>query len=101
MKTMEMLSLNENIASEQISMPYPHLMMSGVDNALALVLPAIPTGDLPVLCEHKGVIRQVGSIRKSAVEVNKLRRIGTVCFVKSKGSSVPIECVDDIMEVFA
>lgn len=99
MKTEEIQSLNENIANDSISMPYPHLMMSDVDSALALVLPDIPTGDLPVLCEHKGIIRQVGSIRRSAIEINKLHRIGTVSYVADKGITVPIHCIEDIMEV--
>lgn len=101
MSRMAVQSLNENIANERVSKPYPHLMLSDVDNALALVLPAIPTGDLPVLCTHKGVTRQLGSIARSAIEINKLRRIGTVKYVASKEEERSLITVVDIMEVLA
>ena len=99
MNTLEIQSLNKDITNERISMPYPHLVLLEPSDAVALMVPELPTGDLPIICEFNGTCRQIGSIRKSALVISDLRKISALKYVKEPGSEVSIESTTDALEV--
>lgn len=99
MNTNQIQSLNADLTNEHISMPYPHLMMSNPNDAVALVLTSLPTGDLPVLCTYKGSTRQLTKIRRSALTILPLSKVVSLDYVKSATDSVPIKSPCDILEV--
>lgn len=101
MNISQIQSLNENLTNEQISMPYPHVRLLEPSDAVALVLPELPTGDLPILCEINGVIRQLATIRKSAPLLVSLSKVSAIEYVKSKTSICSIKTAVDAMEVIA
>lgn len=92
-------SLNENLANKRITMPYPHAKIIDVSDALALIVPSLEKGDLPVLCEHEGTLRKVGSIRNSALVLRQLSRITRVMYVKSEDVSVDVSNTDELLKV--
>lgn len=91
--------LSRELTNERISMPYPHVKALVVSEALALVVTSLPKGDLPVLCEHKGTLRQVASIKYSAPCINQLRKVSPLLFVKDANVSQELNSVIDVMEV--
>ena len=68
-------SLNPNIANDRIEMPYPHVEVLTPSNAVALVVPSLTTGDLPVICKYDGTTRRIGSIARSALVLSSLRKV--------------------------
>lgn len=92
-------SLDRNISNTKISMPYPHLRIIDVSDAIALVIPSLDKGDLPVICEFDGVTRQVGSIRKSALVIKQLSRITRLSYCKSEDVSIDVSDMKDLLEV--
>ena len=96
---MEIQSLSRDLTNDRVSMPYPHIKVLEPSDAIALVLPALPEGDLPVLCEYNGVCRQIGSVLKSALIINQLSKISKLEYVKSAGISVAIKTPLDAVEV--
>jgi len=100
MSTMEIQSLNREITNEHVSIVYPHVKIVDPNDAIALVLPELPVGDLPVLCEFKGSCRQIGSILKSALVLNDLRKICKLEYHKSPETVLTITESKDAVEVF-
>jgi hypothetical protein len=96
---MEIPTLSSDITNEHISMPYPHVRVLEPNDAIALILPELPTGDLPVVCEFNGTCRQIGSIRASATILNNLRKISAIEYYKVKGDSKLINSPLDAVEV--
>ena len=101
MNTLEIRSLNPEITNERISMPYPHIKVLEPSDAIALVLPSLDKGDLPVLCEYNGTCRQIGSIRKSALVIEQLHRISKLMYCSAENKNMSIETKLDILEVLA
>lgn len=99
MSIAEIQSLDRNITNKKISMPYPHIKVTDVSDVLALVIPSLDKGDLPIICEFEGVTRQVGSIRKSAVVIKHLMDISGVVYCKSEDLQVPIKSMESLLEV--
>ena len=101
MSTNQIQSLNADLTNEHIKMPYPHLMMQNPNDAVALVLTSLPTGDLPVICTYKGSTRQLIKIKRSALSILPLSKVVNLVYVKSAVESVPIKSPSDILEVLA
>lgn len=100
MSTMEIPSLSRELTNDKISMPYPHIFVMDTTDALPLIVPRLPKGDLPVVCEFNNTLRQIGSIQKSALQISKLMRVSRIQFVKAKGDSVLLKNPIDALEVF-
>lgn len=96
---MEIQSLSKDLTNDRVSMPYPHIKILEPSDAIALVLPALPEGDLPVLCVYNGVCRQLGSVRKSALIINQLSKISKLEYVKSAEYITSIKTPLDALEV--
>ena len=99
MSIMEIQSLNQNVTNDRISMPYPHIRVLEPSNALALMVPSLPKGDLPVICEYDGTTRQIASIRKSALVISKLRKISNMEYAMNEKDKRLIDNPLDVMEV--
>lgn len=99
MNTMEIQSLNREITNERVSISYPHVKLLEPSDAVALVLPELPKGDLPVLCEFNGTCRQIGSIMKSALVLDSLRKISKLQYCKTASDSMDILQARDAVEV--
>lgn len=101
MSISQIQSLNGDITNERIDMPYPHVKLLDPSDAIALVLPSLPEGDLPVLCEVNGSVRQLRSVRKSAKILAILIKISRLTYVQSKGIESELMNNTDILEVLA
>lgn len=99
MKIGEIQSLNTNLTNDKIDMPYPHLYIQNPSDAVALVLTALPRGDLSVICEHKGIIKRIGSIEMSAISLKKLSKVCQLSFYCTADNSYEVKTPDSIMEV--
>lgn len=100
MKTPEIPLLSAELTNERIRMPYPHIRLLDTSDAVALMLPELPVGDLPVICEYGGVTRQIGSIKKSALVLNNLLKISRLIYVADEKSTFNLTNVESIMEIF-
>lgn len=94
-------SLNPNIANDKIAMPYPHVEVLTPSNAVALVVPSLDEGDLPVICQFDGTTRKIGSISNSATTLSVLRRVTRLQYAKSVSNIKELNTIEDIMEVLA
>lgn len=99
MEQMKISPLNRDITNDRVKMPYPHVKLLEPSDAVALVLPQFPEGDLPVICEYNGTCRQIGSIRKSAIYLNKLSKISAIVYYKSDTEFIDIKEPRDAVEV--
>lgn len=91
--------LNRDLASERVSMVYPYLKVLDPSDAVALVLPGLDKGDLPVLCTYNGKTRKLASISDSAIMIDRLRRVSRIAYVTAEGQEMELKTVYDIMEV--
>lgn len=96
---MERLSLNPNIANDRISMPYPHIKVLNPSDAIALVVPSLPKGDLPVICEFDNTLRKIGSILPSALVLKSLKAVTPIEYWRSAEDGFLIKSSVDILEV--
>lgn len=97
MSSQRIQSLNPNISSDRIKMPYPHLKLLEPSDAVALVMPSLDTGDLPVLCEFEGITRKLGSIRYSALVLATLVKISKLSLCKDSVTEIAINSVEDVL----
>lgn len=93
--------LSRELTNERIKMPFPNLTVMNPSNHMVVVLNVLEEGSLPVLCELNGEIRQVRTIRNSALAIDKLRQVCTLKYVKSREDVTQLNSVEDILEVLA
>lgn len=98
MRTEEIRSLNGNLTNDEIDMPYPHLYVTNPTDAVALVLTALPRGELSVLCEHKGLLKRIGSIEVSAINLLKLSKVCELSYFQTAENVQLLKTSIDIME---
>ncbi len=91
-------TLNTEITNERISRPYPHVEILEPSDALALALPEMDKGDLPVLCTINGSTRRLINIKRSAVAIRDLALITKLKFHKDAETSFELDSIDRIME---
>lgn len=96
---MERLLLNQNLTNDRITMPYPHVKVLAPSDCIALVVPALPVGDLPVICEFEKTVRKIGSISKSALVLRDLMAVTPIEYWKSSSEGYAIKSSLDILEV--
>ena len=92
-------SLNRNLSLERVKMPYPHIKVLEPSDAIALVVPSLPKGDLAVICEFEGTTRKIASIAYSALVIHNLSKVSSIVFCKDENSKVRINNSTDILEV--
>ena len=99
MSTIQIQSLNRNIANEHSKISYPYVEVLDPSDCVALVLPNLDAGELPVLCTFDGVQRQIGKIRKSARVLHTLMSISKLAYHESPEHSVELSTSIDCLEV--
>ena len=98
---MEIQSLSKNLTNDRIDMPYPHVKVLEPSDALALLVPILSKGDLPVICEFEGTTRKIGSIRKSATVLKDLSRVSKMLYYRGPDQFIDCKDTDSIMEAMS
>lgn len=93
--------LGTEITNERISQPYPYVMLEKPSEPVALVLPSLPQGDLPVLCNFNNSVRKIASIRYSALAIRNLLKVSPLVFYKDAATSKRLVTSEDILEVLS
>ena len=91
-------TLNRTYALEKIKMPYPHVKVLVPSDALALMVPSLPKGDLAVICEYQGTVRKLASVAYSAVTLNNLSKVSKLELCKDECSCIALSSTLEIME---
>ena len=99
MNTAEIRSLNPDITSDRISMPYPHIELLKPSDAAALMLTCLPKGDVPVICSYQGKQRRIASIMRSAKVFDNLRKVSPLVYHITSEQNKTLNTILDIMEV--
>lgn len=68
-------------------------------DAIAWVVPSLPSGNLPLLCTYQGTTAKVGSCAISALTLQLLLKITKLRVYLSRDSYKDINNIDDIMDV--
>ena len=79
-------------------MPYPHVKLLQPSDAVALVIPSLDKGDLPILCEFEGELRKIGMVRYSATVLADLSKISELELHRTSSDVKRIKCVSDVLE---
>ena len=91
--------IDENITTPRSSIQYPYVRVLDFKDALALIIPALPSGPLQLIATYKGVTRQISCIEKSALTLSKLVSITRLEYVHAKGDATLLQNNTDIMEM--
>lgn len=94
-------TLNSEIANDRVAKKYPYLEILEPSDALAIVLPEMDNGELPVLCTIGGSTRRLASIRLSAIAIRDLSLITALSWHKDADTAIKLETIEDIMEVLS
>ena len=92
------LVINSTFALEHINMPYPHVKILEPSDALALMVPSLPKGDLAVICEYQGAVRKLASVSYSALTLNYLLKVSALELCLSKEHNCKLNSTLDILE---
>lgn len=90
--------LNEDIATPHSSLRYPYVYLSEVKEVLGLIVPLLQPGELQIVVYSNNENREIGSVRKSILELNKLLR---VCKfeIRTETEVYKISKVTDLFEI--
>ena len=91
--------LGAEFAAETQAAQYPYILIPKVGRELPLLLEGLMKGELPIVVNHEGKLIAVGSCAKSAIEMNKLRRVYNYSVVLSPTDTRPVTTIESIMEV--
>lgn len=79
---------------------YPYIELSAFNETLPLVLSSLESGDMQLQATHKGVTKIVGSISRSAYNIDRLLRTNQQIQIwLNEGQCVQIKSVQDYLEV--
>lgn len=90
--------LSTTTANPHIDMPYPHLEIKELNDAITLVISGLEEGDLPLITTYEGDVYKVASINKSALTLNKLVRVTDVVYHKTSTEQNVLRTALDIVE---
>jgi len=92
-------SIDENIATPRTKLTYPYIRILDASDTLALIIPALEKGELPIIMTYKGVTRQLGTVTKSALELRKLLPITRLEYVHRPNDATLIQNNVDMLEM--
>ena len=95
---MEIPELGKNLTNDKIDMPYPCIRLYDISDALSLVIPQLPTGEISVVIEHEGVVRRVGKVARSALVLMQIRKLSRLTYYKNAAESFDVNTAEDLME---
>ena len=87
---MQLAEIDSNFANSRINLPYPHVRVLSVSDALSIVIPCLPTGDLSVICEYNSIMHRIASVSDSPHVLEKLVRISAIEVCKSESEKYMI-----------
>ncbi len=96
---MQVEELNKQTALGRVNYTYPYILVMDPGDPIALVVPSLEKGELPVLCDVDNVTYKVGEISRSALTISKLLRVTRLKYYKSKDTCVTINTAEDILRV--
>lgn len=94
---MQIETLDRQTALDRVGMSYPYLMIRTPGDPIALVVPQLEYGDMPLLCSVDGVLYKVGSIFKSALTIHTLLRVTALDYYRDANTVIQLKSADDIM----
>lgn len=92
-------NLGAEFAAETKAASYPYVLITSFGSELPLLLEDLTPGELPIVVRHDQKLLAVGSVSKSAIELNKLRRVYRYEIVLSETERHAITSTENIMEV--
>lgn len=92
-------ALSSVSANPRISMPYPHLRIEGLTDALTIVIDSLAEGDLPLMISYQGRLYHPKDISRSPLVISKLLRLTSVTLYRNESESVEIHNNLELMEV--
>lgn len=81
-----------------VKLTYPYILVDNAGDALAIVMQSLEPGEIPILIIHEGTLYNVGSVRKSCLELAKLLQVYKFSIHLSKDEVYKINTTQDIME---
>ena len=97
---MQIDTLDTQTAFNRISFEYPHLMIESPGDPIALIVPSLEEGSLPVLCRVDDTVYKVGTIDSSAINIYTLLRITKLSYHVSPSEIIELHTPDDIMRIY-
>lgn len=94
-------NFNSTFTSERKSISYPYIFIPKFGKELALVVTLVRKGELPICVNDKGVLKQIGSVSLSALELKKILSVFPFQFVFSATDSRKVKTIPDMMEVLS
>ena len=92
------LSLSGDLTNETVGISYPHLRISNATDATVVVLTGLPEGDLGVLMDVNGQLRQLRAIEMSVSNIHWMSKVCDVVLYVSAEKHRAIHSAIDIME---
>lgn len=91
--------IDEDIATPHTKRRYPFIRLLDANDALALIVPSLPPGELPIVMTYKGSTRQLGTVEKSALALCKLLPITRIEYVRASDDSTLLTTNMDMLEM--
>jgi hypothetical protein len=93
------MQIDTTLSNNRIKLPYPHVKVLHATEALSVVLPVLPKGELAVLCEYSGTLRKIGSVSPSPLCLEKLVRVTPIEIHKDANSCSLVTEVGQLLDV--
>lgn len=87
------------LRSRKTTTPYPHVKITDLNKCVPIVITALEEGDIPVLATLNGVTKVVKSISLSAFNFQKLLRVTSIEYCKSRTEVKRIKTIKDYIDV--
>ncbi len=94
---MEVNELNRQSALHRVVYEYPYVLVKNPGDPIALVVPTLEPGSLPVLCVVDDVTYKIGCIALTASTVCTLLRVTGLDLYKSAQDVIPLKTHVDVM----
>lgn len=92
-------NLDRTFTHQRRQITYPYIYIPNYQEEIALMVTCVAQGDLPIVLQDSGVLKQVGTCAVSALELSKLLRVYTYEIVLSESERHSVRTISDLMEV--
>lgn len=91
-------ALNSVTANPRVQMPFPHISIEQLTDAITVVIELLDSGDLPVIAYYGGRTYKVAEIDRSPANLARLLRVVDFKVVTSATQSEDIHSNFDLLE---
>ena len=98
-EALEIEEINEDISTPRSVLNYPYIYLNEVKDELGLIVPLLLPGPLQIVLTMNNTTREIGTVEKSVIELNKLLRICKFDVVVDKHMRYKISSLADIFEL--